>query len=134
MVDNGYSMYEDILNFPKKVVELGGGGRKENVIFHTFVNLRSALSLRIEEEKESLIYIVSQATFQPPPPPHLNILICGQPVLTTINDGYIQLSFPLKTNTRLFLSVIGIYHLEHYFNITVESPCATMSHLSDHLS
>ena len=26
MVDNGYSMYEDILNFPKKVVELGGGG------------------------------------------------------------------------------------------------------------
>ena len=25
MVDNGYSMYEDILNFPKKVVELGGG-------------------------------------------------------------------------------------------------------------
>ena len=69
MVDNGYSMYEDILNFPKKVVELGGGGRKENVIFHTFVNLRSALSLRIEEEKESLIYIVSQATFQPPPPP-----------------------------------------------------------------
>ena len=24
MVDNGYSMYEDILNFPKKVVELGG--------------------------------------------------------------------------------------------------------------
>ena len=41
MVDNGYSMYEDILNFPKKVVELGGGGdRKENVIFHTSVNLR----------------------------------------------------------------------------------------------
>ena len=41
MVDNGYSMYEDILNFPKKVVELvgGGGGRKENVIFHTSVNL-----------------------------------------------------------------------------------------------
>ena len=31
MVDNGYSMYEDILNFPKKVVELvgGGGGRPE---------------------------------------------------------------------------------------------------------
>ena len=42
MVDNGYSMYEDILNFTKKVVELGGGGgdRKENVIFHTSVNLR----------------------------------------------------------------------------------------------
>ena len=41
MVDNGYSMYEDILNFPKKVVELGGGkDRKEYVIFHTFVNLR----------------------------------------------------------------------------------------------
>ena len=37
MVDNGYSMYEDILNFPKKVVELGGGGRK---MFHTSVNLR----------------------------------------------------------------------------------------------
>ena len=34
-------MYEDILNFPKKVVELGGGGgRKENVIFHNSVNLR----------------------------------------------------------------------------------------------
>ena len=29
MVDNGYSMYEDILNFPKKVVELGRGGRQE---------------------------------------------------------------------------------------------------------
>ena len=40
MVDNGYSMYEDILNFPKKVVELGGGDRKENVIFHTSVNLQ----------------------------------------------------------------------------------------------
>ena len=70
MVDNGYSMYEDILNFPKKVVELGGGkDRKEYVIFHTSVNLRSALSLRIEEEKESLIYLFSQATFQLPPPP-----------------------------------------------------------------
>ena len=34
-------MYEDILNFPKKVVELGGRGRgrKENVIFNTYVNL-----------------------------------------------------------------------------------------------
>ena len=29
MVDNGYSMYEDILNFPKKVVELGGGGGRQ---------------------------------------------------------------------------------------------------------
>ena len=35
-------MYEDIVNFPKKVVELGeggGGGRKENVIFNTYANL-----------------------------------------------------------------------------------------------
>ena len=35
-------MYEDILNFPRKVVELGGGGvrgRKEYVIFNTYVNL-----------------------------------------------------------------------------------------------
>ena len=42
------------------------------------------LSLRMKEEKECLIYIFSQATF------HLNKLICGRPVLKTINDGYIQ--------------------------------------------
>ena len=105
MVDNGYSMYEDILNFPKKVVELGGGKTGRNMwYFIPLLTYDKALSVRIEEEKESLIYLFSQATFQPPPPPpHLNIFICGRPVLTTINDGYIQLSFPLKTNTRLFL-------------------------------
>ena len=58
-------MYEDILNFPKKVVELGGWGggggqgRKANVIFNTCMSTYDswALSLRIEEEKECLIYI-----------------------------------------------------------------------------
>ena len=39
MVDNGYSMRIIILNFPKKMLELGGKGRKENVIFNTSVNL-----------------------------------------------------------------------------------------------
>ena len=39
----------------------------------------------------------------PPPTPNLNKLIFGRPVLKTINDGYIHLSFLLKTNTTLFL-------------------------------
>ena len=50
--------------------------------------------------------------FHRPPPtpplpplatPNLNKLIFGRPVLKTINDGYIHLSFLLKTNTTLFL-------------------------------
>ena len=133
MVDNGYSMYEDILNFPKKVVELGGGkDRKEYVIFHTFVNLRSALSLRIEEEKESLIYLFSQATFQPPPPPFKYINMWS--TCPHNNKRWLYSIIISFKNQHKIISVIGIYHLEHYFNITVESPCATMSHLSDHLS
>ena len=139
MVDNGYSMYEDILNFPKKVVELGGGGkdRKEYVIFHTFVNLRSALSLRIEEEKESLIYLFSQATFQPPPPPFKYINMWS--TCPHNNKRWLYSIIISFKNQHKIISVIGIYHLEHYFNITVESPCATMSCkqpplLSNHLS
>ena len=70
MVDNGYSMYEDILNFPKKVVELGGGKTGRNMwYFIPLLTYDKALSVRIEEEKESLIYLFSQATFQPPSPP-----------------------------------------------------------------
>ena len=60
MVDNGYSMYEDILNFPKKVVELVGGGGETGRRMWYFIPLLTyvkALSLRIEEEKESLIYL-----------------------------------------------------------------------------
>ena len=30
-------------------------------------------------------------------------------------------------NQHKIISVIGIHHLEYYFNITVEPPCATMS-------
>ena len=65
MVDNGYSMYEDILNFPKKVVELGGEAGRRMWYFIPLLTYDKALSLRIEEEKESLIYLFSQ----PPPPP-----------------------------------------------------------------
>ena len=68
----------------------------------------TAISLRIEEEKECLIYFFFTGHLQPPPPPppatpNLNKLIFGRPVLKTINDGYIHLSFLLKTNTTLFL-------------------------------
>ena len=62
MVDNGYSMYEDILNFPKKVVELGGEAGRRMWYFIPLLTYDKALSLRIEEEKESLIYLFSQAT------------------------------------------------------------------------
>ena len=68
MVDNGYSMYEDILNFPKKVVELGGGEAGRRMwYFIPMLTYDRALSLRIEEEKECLIYIYffPQATFHP---------------------------------------------------------------------
>ena len=30
-------------------------------------------------------------------------------------------------NQHKIISVIGLYHLEYYFNITVEPPCAIMS-------
>ena len=68
MVDNGYSMYEDILNFTKKVVELGGGGEagRRMWYFIPLLTYDKALSLRIEEGKESQIYLFSQ----PPPPPN----------------------------------------------------------------
>ena len=63
-----------------------------------------ALSLRIEEEKERLIYFFFTGHLQPRPPRKFNKLICGRPVLKTIHDGYnIQLSFLLKPNTTLFL-------------------------------
>ena len=132
MVDNGYSMYEDILNFPKKVVELGGEAGRRMWYFIPLLTYDKALSLRIEEEKESLIYLFSQP---PPPIKYINMWsTCPHN-----NKRWLYSIIISFKNQHKIISVIGIYHLEHYFNITVESPCATMSCkqpplISNHLS